>query len=426
MNKRQLVSEKGKNIIIVLLLLSAVFLGWQSRLFGNSSVGLNILDDKAPGASDDGAQSTGTKGVGEARPLGIAVTNDEGAHYIVKYDMDKIGEVYNNAVIIFREALGSARAPEEADEQEWRATLLAPGVYFEYMTPVRLSVLDGWFGEEMAEDWGSISVRRLFAAAAGGETRLYFQDAETGIFYAAGTAAAPESITKLSGLYAPNDASFAFEAIGAPSLEAPYTLVIKDEAEHPKLEAKNPLTGETLAGVLRKLDVSEHKKPIVDENGNQIYPEDDFRIVLTPDGTLSFKRTGGQEKSADSLDESGAVGLACQAVADTIGKYCGDARVYFEAVSSMGNSYRVTFTYVAAGGRIHLGQAGYAAAVTITGGDIGAMELHFRHYKVSSERSSLMPELQAAAAAGGAFMLCYTDGSAGILEPAWIELSPNS
>jgi hypothetical protein len=163
---------------------------------------------------------------------------------------------------------------------------------------------------------------------------------------------------KLSGLYAPNNAAFAFEAVGAPLLEAPYALITKDEAEHPKLEAKNPLTGDTLAEVLRKLGVSEHKKPIVDENGNQIYPEDDFRIVLTPDGTLSFRRTGSGKESADSLDESGAVGLACQAVADTIGQYCGDARVYFEAVSAFGNSYRVTFTYVAAGGRINIARAG--------------------------------------------------------------------
>ncbi len=38
-----------------------------------------------------------------------------------------------------------------------------------------------------------------------------------------------------------------------------------------------------------------------------------------------------------------------------------------------------------------------------------------------------MPEIQAAAAAVAAFMLCYTDGGGtGILEPAWIKLSPNS
>jgi hypothetical protein len=107
--------------------------------------------------------------------------------------MEKLGEIYKNAVIIFLEALGSAREPEEINEQEWRAALLAPGVDFEYMSPVRVSGLNSWFGEEMTEDWGSISVRRLLAAAAGGETRLYFQDAQTGIFYAAVTATAPKA-----------------------------------------------------------------------------------------------------------------------------------------------------------------------------------------------------------------------------------------
>jgi hypothetical protein len=428
--ERKVFSESVKNILIILLLFSAVFLGWQSRLFGNSSVKLDLLanfvDDQAADVSGGGIVSGATNGAGEARPIGIAVTDASGDRYGVRYDLEKVEEVYKNAVIIFREALGSAQEPEKVGEKEWRAALSAPGVYFEYMSPVSLSVLDGWYGGEMAGDWGGVCVRRLFAAAVGGETRLCFEEAETGLFYAAGTKAAPERITRLNELYQPNRTVFAFEALGAQPLKVPYALIMPEMTAYAKLEASNPLAGETLAEVLRKLGVSAHKKPIINESGNQVYPEDEFRIELSPDGTLSYRWTGSRDGAAE-LDQSAAIETARRVVADTIGKHCGDAaRVYFDAVSSSGSSYRVTFTYVAEGGLVYLGRDGYAAAVTVTDGYISAMELRFRNYKVSDVNLSLLPEIQAAAAADGAFMLCYTDGGADILEPAWIAVSPNS
>jgi hypothetical protein len=430
MSRRKNRAERIKNIVILLLLVSAVFLGWESRLFGNTSVSLSVLtnpaEDKPAGSGSD-EQPAGTKTIGEARPVSITVTDSTGAYYGVKYNLDDIDGIYENTVLIFQEALGTAQIPEATDESAWRAALRAPGVFFEYMSPVRLSVLDGWFGAEISGDWRTLSVRRL-GVAVDGEPRLYFQDDETGTFYTADTAVLADSITKLTSLYAANTASFAYEILGAASLISPYALILPEQTDHPRLEAKNPLTGETLIKVLRKFGVSEHLKPIQLDAGVLAYPEDDFRIELSPNGTVNYKRTGSPEASSGPADESGAIELARQAVADSIAEYCGDgARVYFEEVRSGGpGSFEVLFTYVFAGGRVYLDQDGYAASVTITDGAISKMELRFRSFAVIGQVSGLLPEIQAAAASGGAFMLCYSDNGGTILEPAWVNVPHNS
>ncbi|NLA86176.1 MAG: hypothetical protein GX847_02610, partial [Clostridiales bacterium] len=126
--------------------------------------------------------------------------------------------------------------------------------------------------------------------------------------------------------------------------------------------------------------------------------------------------------------ESGAVELARRVVAESVGKYCGDAaRVYFDTVRTEGpNSYLVTFTYIAAGGRVYLGRDRHAAAVTVTDGTVSKMSLCFRSFSIAGEENGLLPEIQAAAATGGAFMLCYTDGGDGVFKPSWVIVSDDS
>ncbi|NLA85978.1 MAG: hypothetical protein GX847_01590, partial [Clostridiales bacterium] len=187
MSGRKGLSEWIKNIIILLLLVSAVFLGWQSQLFGNVSVKLNALTNPAGDNSVDSGsdvQAEETKNIGQARPVSIAVTDSSGAHYGAKYDLNAIDNIYGNTVLIFREALWTAQTPEKADERAWRAALRSPGVYFEYMTPIRLSILDGWCEAEITGGWRDLSVRRLCVAVVAETPRLYFQEDGTGTYYA--------------------------------------------------------------------------------------------------------------------------------------------------------------------------------------------------------------------------------------------------
>ena len=424
-------AETAKNILILLLLISALFLGWQSQLFGNTSVKLSALVNPADGkTAEDGntGPAAGTR-TGEARPVSVAVTSGANVHYGAKYDLGVIDDIYENTILIFRDALGTAQTPEKTGEAAWRAALRAPGVFFEYMSPMCLSVLDGWFEAEITGEWRTISVRRLCVAAVDGAPRLYFQDDETKAYYTALTEALPEDIARLTGKYTANNAAFAFEMLETP-LKNPYALIMREASDHPVIEVKNPLTGETLAEVLRWLGVSEHMKPITDKDGNETYIQpEDFRIELSPDGTVSCKRTGSPEMTYAPADESGAIEQARQAVAESIGKYCGEGvRVYFDNVKAAGpGSFDVLFTYVVAGGRIYSDRDGYAASVTVTDGAVSKMTLYFRSFAATGENfDGLMPEMQAAAASGGAFMLYYHDNGAALLEPYWIVAAHDS
>lgn len=414
-----------------MLIISAVFLGWESRLFGNSSVKLsalfNLAEDGTAGYGNGDVQDSIKKAIGEPRPVSVAVTGSTGAHYGAKYRLDEIGLVYNMTAQIVGEALGSAQTPTKADEQSWRAALTSPGIYYEYMSPMPLSVLVGWFGEDVAWNWEDLPVRRLCVAEDDGKNRLYFQDDITGAFYSADTAIKADSLTIAAETYAANNAYFAFEIISTPALKAPYVLLMPDVSDFPLIEVTNPLNeANKLVDVLQYLNVSEHRKPIIYADGTREYIENDFTIKIAPDGTVGYIWKGSEEASPAQMDVGAAIELARRAVSDSIGSYCGDAKIYFDAVDVTGeNEYHVMFKYVIAGGQIYIGRDGYAAKVVIINGAIREMELHFRTYTKSDEPKKLLPEIQAAAAAGGMFMLCYSDSGNDLLEPSWVEEPPN-
>ncbi len=431
MNNRKNTSELLKNIVIVLLVISALFLGWQSRLFGNSSVDLSTVSDivgNLTGGSGNGSQSNPeNKPTGAAIPVSIAVTGSSGTHYGVKYDTTEMKVLYGNTVNLFAEALGSALTPFEINEQTWREALTSPGVCFEYMAPVHLFVLGGWYGAETTADLRNVLARRLCVAADNGINRLYYQDENTGRFYAADTSS-KTSLTSLADTYSVDNAAYAFERIGTQTFEDPYMLLMTVETQHPVIDADNPLSDENnQTKVLQLLGINENATPHYPVVNGIQYVGSNVNVGLLTDGTVNYERTDNPAASVTGIDESAAIEMARLQVSSLMGAYCGDAAVYFDSISAIGgDSYRIFFKYIIAGGRIYLNQDGYAAAVTVKNGIINKMELHFRHYSIANEKKQLMPEIQTAAAAGGAFILSYSDNGRDSLQPSWVAVSPNS
>lgn len=425
MSKNSSGKEKIKNVVIILLILSAVFLGWESRLFGNTTAGVSGITElynsiiMGSGAEKNAEKKT----AGAVIPVCIAVTNSDGAHSTVKYDMTELGRLYDKTVKILSEVLSSSRTPSEVDPSAWQSALTSPGIYFEYLSPVKLSVLSKLIGTEQTRSWGSIPVRRICVSYQNGKNRLFFCDCNTGKIYAADTAASDgvDGLTESVGI---NSAIFAFER-GIQTLKDPYCLLTTDVSEHPEIEVKNPLSDDkTLKDVLVGLGVSEHPKSTYTETGARVYVENTFTLRLHNDGTVTYRLTGDEGGASPELNESAAIEKAWHAVFTSIGKYCGnDTYVYFDsAARTEDNGYQVKFTYMVAGGRVRLGADGYAASVTIKGGTITAMALHFRSYSVTNTQREMLPEIQAAAASSGAFMLGYDDNGTEKLEPVWIVI----
>lgn len=245
-----------EDVVIALLIVSAVFFGWKSRLFGNPTAKTSDLFDwlGIRTLSADSADETPAL-TAAAIPLCIVVTNQDRDHYGVRYDMDEIEALYGKSVVIFGEALGSAGEAEEISESEWRTALLSCGVYYEYLSPVELSLLSEWYGGEITADWGDIPVRRLCVVAGDDGNRLYFMDDDSGGFYAA-DAAPSARITTLAEASGINSTFFAFEMDDTYESPDSYTVLNLDMISYPVVEAADPLQDdETLRSVLVSLGI---------------------------------------------------------------------------------------------------------------------------------------------------------------------------
>jgi len=416
-----------KTALIVLLTVSALLLGWRTKLFNEFFSTIPFFGSFAElvKGTTGTVESGGVTLKEAARPVCIVITNEKGYHYGVRYDTDTRNVVYNRISSIMGEALSSASAPAEISEEEWRTALTSLGVYFEYMTPVRLSVLNGWLGSVIPDPVADISVRRVVVVIGEDRSRVYYQDDENGLFYGADTASTAGKAQELE-MYTPNYTVYAFETDIINAEDAPY-LVLMPERYHPDLRAVAAGNADELLDVVQ--DAIKHGNEtyttVTEENNALRRVGTQFRISVDLYGRVTYRNTENLSQAGERLDltESEIIELARLFVSDTIGSMCGNAEVFFSTIEYYnGRTAYIYFTYHIAGGFIHLFDDGYAAIVTVTSGVITAAELNFRNFSLTDDFTGLLPVMQAFAAAGGEFVLCYSDTGAERLSPFWARM----
>lgn len=416
-----------KTGLIALLSASALLLGWQTRLFnefvGNFTFFGNVAElmRGASGIVDSGGASLKEA----ARPMIVVVTSGAGDRYGIKYDAEARNAVYDRFSGIVGEAFGSASAWSEISEEEWRAALSGPGVYFEYITPVRLSVLDEWLYASMPEIAADALLRRVVAATGEDGSRIYYQDDESGLFYGADTESAAGKAQELE-IYSENGVLFAFESGITGAENAPYMLLVPNTEQHPNLRAVAAgSTEELLDAALAALGYGNEKYTTFAEGEGALRRVGtQFNIVADLYGRILYRNTENLQPTEEQrkTNESLMIEQARAIISDTIGGMCGSAEVFFDSIEyGEEQTASIYFTYYIAGGRVFLFEDGYAARVSIVSGIITEVELNFRNYSLNGEYTRLLPERQAFAAAGGEFVLCYSDSGSERLTPSWIR-----
>ena len=419
--------EWVKTGLIALFTMSALLLGWQTKLFNDFFSAIPFFRDVAVllrGTAGAGAAESGEVTLKEAaRPLTIIITNEEGSRYGVKYDTIARNIDYDRTSSILRDALGSASVPREINEEEWRAALLLPGVYFEYYMPVRLSILVGWLDVRLSETMSDMLLRRMFIAFSEDRSRIYYQNNDNGKFFVADTAASAGKVQELD-MYVANYAQFAFETGIDTAENAPYMLLLP-ESDYSDIRAASVGSVEDLS------DIVLHAMGHGNERDMQYYGGDgelirvgpQFNIRVDALGRVLYRRTDVYPQQSEEYmqSESEMIEIARIIVADTLGSTGSGAEVFFETLEySEGNLCSVYFGYYISGGRIHLYDDGYAARITFHEGMVTEFELNFRHYTLSGEFTRLLPKRQALAAAGGEFVLYYSDTGTERLQPMWV------
>ena len=424
--------EWAKTALIVVLAASALFLAWRTGIFSDFFTSMPLAGSVAElfGGTGGAAEIGGVTIREAARPLCIVVTDADGLRFGARFDTAERNAVYERTSSILGEALGSAAEPFEISEGEWRAALGGAGLYYEYVTPVKLSVLDAWLGSRMPDPARGIELLRVFVSFGGERSTLYYQEHGSGRFFCAYTASAAGKAQELE-IYSANGAVFAYEIGVLGAEKAPYMLLMPGR-EHPEVRAAAIGEGqrgwaaeEALEMTLSALGLGdEASTKYLDSAGVLVCFGTHFNIRVHADGRVLYQRTDRADAgAARRLGEHELIEIAREIAADSVGAACGDAEVVFESIEA-GDAegvYSVVFGYYIAGGRIYLSDDRPAVQVSFALWEADRIEMNYRSFTFTGERVGLMQQRQALAAAGGEFMLCYADTGAEALRPFWVR-----
>jgi hypothetical protein len=420
--------EWGKNVLIVLLACSALWLTVQSQLFGPLSGLLEgesdttILPEQYLARTD------------AARPLRMSAALSSGGEvvrYGTQYDTEETDALFQKTASLLMEALSGAGAPEQIDYAQWeQAQNTAPGVTFDFQGDLPLEVLAGWMtGTDIALTG---TVRQLTLAAWQDGLALYYRDTDSGAWYRRPVTGGSQShlAEVLSGLTG-NGAVYAFEAEPYEGL-APDTLVTEMQSGPIIYTATNPMSGgrAALEALMTDLGISVDASSFYLAGTEQVARSGGDTLRLSDNGTAVYD--GGEEEngrfqiadSGEQLSLFAAVEACRQMAAATVGARCGEARLYLMSAQEGPDGLEVRFGY-SLNGSVVSGEEDCAAYFLVRNGRIAKFQLQFRCYTDSGAHSAVMPPLQAAAALsamgleGEELLLVYHDAGGDTATAFW-------
>ena len=428
--KRRAVIEMGKNVLIVLLLCSAVWLAVRSQLF-IPLTGM-FQEDMQPSGP---LQSQGGSMAQAARPMRLAVNLPGGAgvaRYGVEYDTATSNALFEQVASLLIEVLPGVDGAELVTREQWeQAMATAPGVMLDMQGEVPLSVLAGWLSSEESLPGGT--VRRMVLTMWQGSVALYYQDAHSGLYYRCLSQVANQSqLDQMVSALADNRAAFAFEVDAFQGLDGDM-LVMERLPELAVYNAANPLAeGRTsLAELVAELGFPVDASSFYPSGSEQVCRSGSDSIRLSNRGIAIYESGAGESPHFVVAARRGEATLfesveACrQLAAATIGARCGQARLYLISAREGPDGLEVCFGYSLNGVIVQL-ERDSAARFIVRGGQIVRFELVFRSYTDRGEHCVVMPVAQAIAAMQAVspdakqLLLAYDDIGIDMITASWV------
>lgn len=410
MNKKTII-EAGKNLLIVALTCSALWLVGQSPLFGQ-------LPDALEGvqAEQVGTPELSVKSGSAAMPLRMAVMS-QGGCCVVQHTDQALRELFSQVAPVLREVLSAAGEPTAVEQEQWQAALVtAPGVFLDFQTGIPLPVLTHWLSDR-SNPRLTASVRYLLLSGGENDVKLYYRNEEDGGFYRCSTpSVSADYLKSIAEQTEPNGAIFAYQS-DHYRMVAPYTIIGARTPAPREFSVVNPLEqeGGRLEELLERLSF-----PV---GITTVYDTPEGRRARSGNDTLTISDTGtvvydGQEERYPLTQSPNVlvsvVDGARELVCSVLEPWCGQARIYLAQVEELGQGrWRVCFGYALDNIPVHVGESGYAAQVLVEQGLIRNMELQLCSYTAQDGVTLLLPARQAAAILSGngqqgsGLELCY-------------------
>lgn len=427
--KRYRAIELGKDVLIVLLAFSALWLLVRSQLMGPLN---SLWREETPRTGAVQAQSGARADA--ARPLRMTANltgGTETSRYAVQYDEAASDELFQSVAALLMEALSSAGEPQQITRTQWEGALCtAPGVVFDFQGRLPMPVLAYWLA---GEDTGLTgTVRRLVLTVWQNDVALCYRDEESGLYYRCLSEVASEFHLEqaLSGLGG-NGAVYAFESELYQELD-PDTLIPGDTPRPAVYNASNPVAGgqPALEELMTDLGISVDSSSFYSSGNEQVARGGDDSIRLSDQGVAVYSADEHGEGRFRVPVRGGkavlpeAVEVCRQLAAAALGDRCGQARLYLMSVLEEDDGLEVQFGYCLNGVPVRL-ESGCAARFLIQNDRITGFEFCFRSYTDSGETSVVMPARQAAAAmealglAGEELLLGYIDHGGDTVTAVW-------
>ena len=419
--KRRII-EWGKDALIALLTLSALFLLTMTPLVQDSGLAALLRPgNAAAGASGVSAQP------GTVLPARLAVYRD-GERYGLQYDDEAMEDRFTAFSPLLGDALSGAGEPAPLSELGWRDSLSRPGVYFDFAGAAPLSALTRWLGGGECALEGDAR-RVMLSAGEDDQVELYWQDAGSGGFF---TCSTPLSRTlhldPALDTVSPNGAYFAFEDEGLSGLLDPFTLITEGERTGVQYAVTMPLANP--AGVETLLDaLSFNSQNHAPGSTGEVYLDGADRLVVQDGGTVTYHAAQGGKYPVENRNGATAADQAAdgtRALAErALSPLCGDARLYLLSAEKYGEGWRVRFGYRLNGCAVYLDGEGWAAEFIVQSGYIVDFVLRVRCYANHGESVLLLPIDRAAVLLPDLtgekreLVLRYRDGGGQTAAPHW-------
>lgn len=416
----RLLVELGKDLLIVLLTCSALFLAARTPMATHLRGWMAPPEPTQPAAARSGQL---------VYPYAMSVRNDKGL-YGVSYDGSAVDRAFERFASFLGEAISSAGTPEEIADPRWRALLDSPGVCWIFQGRPPLAALSDRLG--IADELSGFG-QSLVLAWDGRQMWLAWQDGEA--FYRVSTTVSYEGHLAVAlDDFSPNGAAFAYTLSEDEAYDAldPYVLVTMAAPQPNVYTALSPdltVVGEEQNRLLTALGfLSSPEASYVTADGLAVTESGD-RLLLTPAGEVSFR--AGEEtrypvRERGTISPLEAARSAGELLSQATSAWAGERDYVLTGVRETESGWEVTFHTRLDGVPVLTALDGWSARFLLENGRISEFYFTLRTYTVTEE-TTVLPHQRLAAAAmrslprgSGRLMLCYSDNRSQILTAGWV------
>lgn len=418
----RLLVELGKDLLIVLLTCSALFLAAQTPMANH------LRGWVAPPEPTEAAPVRSGQLIS---PYAMSVRNDMGL-YGVSYDELSVDRTFERFSSLLGEAISAADAPEAISSARWRALLDSPGVCWIFQGCPPLAALSDRLN--IADELPGFA-RSLLLAWDGQQMWLAWQ--EESAFYRASTAVSYEGhLASALDDFSPNGAAFAYTLSEDEAYDAldPYVLVTMTAPQPKVYTALSPdltVEGEDLNRLLTSLGFLSSPEASYETALGLAVTESGDRLLLTSAGEVTFR--AGEEtrypvRERGTLTPLEAARTAGELLSQATSPWSGDRSYVLTGVKATDAGWEVTFHTQLNGVPVLTAGDGWSARFLLENGRISEFHFTLRTY-TPTEETTVLPHQRLAAAAmrslprgSGRLMLCYSDNRSQTLTAGWVTV----